>query len=240
MSAPTPPTITSKISAWLPPLLYPVGSWVLQSYFRQIQVTGQQHLPLSGPVIFAPLHRSRWDAIVIPYVAGQRATGRHLHYMVSHDEMLGFQGWVIRHFGGFPVNTRQPSIASLRHGVDLLSRGEPLVIFPEGNIFREPQVQPLHSGLARLALQATLARGQADLKIIPIALQYSQPFPHQGDTVKVAIGEPLQMTNYDCSRGKQVAQQITTDLKAALTQLQQPTPAHLLTENLLQIPSSVI
>jgi 1-acyl-sn-glycerol-3-phosphate acyltransferase len=146
--------------------------------------------------------------------------------MVSHDEMTGIQGWVIGHFGGFAVNTRQPSIATLRHGVELLVGGNALVIFPEGNIFRAPEIQPLKPGLARLAIQATLAREQAglpaDVQILPMALQYSRPCPHRGDRVRVTIGRPLQVNHYDYRRGKQAAQLITSDLHVALSQLQQP------------------
>jgi 1-acyl-sn-glycerol-3-phosphate acyltransferase len=160
--------------------------------------------------------------------------------MVSHDEMMGFQGWVIRHFGGFPVNTRQPSVATLRHGVDLLSQGEALVIFPEGNIFREPEVQPLRPGLARLAIQATLARGQADLKIVPVALSYSTLFPQRGDSAHIQIGAPLLIADYDYQRGKQASQQITADLQAAFVNLQQSLTPHCAPTPLLQVPSSVV
>lgn len=219
--------INSNISPWLPPILYPVGHHLLRWFFADLQITGQALVPKTGPVILAPTHRSRWDALLVPYATGFRVTGRHLRYMVSHDEMQGFQGWVIRHFGGFAVNTRQPSIATLRYGVELLTQGEALVIFPEGNIFREPEPQPLKPGLARLAIQATLAREQAglppDLQILPISLQYSHPFPKRGDTARVDIGQPLKIEHYNYRRGKQAAQELTADLYHALGQLQHPT-----------------
>jgi 1-acyl-sn-glycerol-3-phosphate acyltransferase len=220
--------ITSAVSPWLPPILYPLGSHVLHWYFSEVHICGQGLIPRTGPVILAPTHRSRWDAIVVPYIAGLPATGRHLRFMVSQDEMLGFQGWVIRHFGGFAINTRQPSVAALRHGVELLANGEALVIFPEGNIFRESQLQPLKPGLARLAIQATLAREQAghppDLQILPVSLHYSQPIPRRGDTVQVNIGQPLKLADYDYWRGKQAAKQLTTDLQTALINLQGSAP----------------
>jgi 1-acyl-sn-glycerol-3-phosphate acyltransferase len=224
-SGPATP-IKSEISPWLPPILYPVGHHLLHWYFADVQINGQALIPKTGPVILAPTHRSRWDALIVPYVSGFPVTGRHLHYMVSHDEMQGFQGWVIRHFGGFAVNTRQPSIATLRYGVELLVNGEALVIFPEGNIFREPEPQPLKPGLARLAIQATLAREQAglapDLKILPISLHYSRSYPQRGDQIRVDIGQPLSIENYNYHQVKQTAQQLTTDLYESLEQLQRP------------------
>jgi 1-acyl-sn-glycerol-3-phosphate acyltransferase len=147
-------------------------------YFRRLKVTGQENIPKTGPVILAPTHRSRWDALVIPYAAGKPVTGRDLRFMVSADEIKGLQGWFIRRMGGFPVNTRHPGIGSIRHSVELLRNGEALVMFPEGNIFRETHVQPLKPGMARIALQVESSKPGIDLKIVPINIRYSQPVPH--------------------------------------------------------------
>jgi 1-acyl-sn-glycerol-3-phosphate acyltransferase len=55
---------TSRVSPWLTSLFYPLGHYiVLPFYFGKIEITGQEHLPKDGPVILAPTHRSRWDAL---------------------------------------------------------------------------------------------------------------------------------------------------------------------------------
>ncbi len=216
-------SLRPHISRILTPLMYRVaGDLVLQHYFRAIEVQGQQHLPSTGPVILAPTHRSRWDALIVPYVAGWRAMGRNLYFMVSHDEMLGLQGWVISRCGGFPVNTQAPTVSALRTGVEILQQEQALVVFPEGNIFRDSQVHPLKPGLARLALQAA-QRGTA-VRIVPILLSYSQPYPRWGSHVKVIIGSPLSTENYALNQPKVAAQRLTGDLFRALQQLQSPHP----------------
>ncbi len=73
--------------------------------------------------------------------------------MVTIDECQGLQGWFVRRLGGFPVDSRHPSIRTLRHGVELLQQGKALVIFPEGNIYRDGKVHPLKSGIARLCFE---------------------------------------------------------------------------------------
>lgn len=212
--------ILTPISPWLTGILYPLAGYaVLPAYFRHIEVSGQDYLPRSGPVILAPTHRSRWDALIVPHVAGRPVTGRDLRFMVSHDEMLGLQGWVIRNFGGFPIDTLQPAIATLRYGIEVLKAGEALVIFPEGNIFRTPTVQPLKPGLARIAIQAAQARSIPDVQIVPLGIQYSDPVPHWGSRVAVQIGPPLSLANYDLKRSKQAATKLTLDLQTALNQL---------------------
>uniref|UniRef100_A0ACD5GZH1 Lysophospholipid acyltransferase family protein n=1 Tax=Desertifilum tharense IPPAS B-1220 TaxID=1781255 RepID=A0ACD5GZH1_9CYAN len=178
--------------------MYPLGRHVvLPSFFGRLEVIGQEHLLQDeSPLILAPTHRSRWDALVVPYVAGRDITGRHLRFMVSADEVKGIQGWFIRRFGGFPVDPQHPGISSLRHSVEILQARETLVIFPEGNIFRDRELHPLKPGLARLALQAESSQPNLGLKIIPIHISYSNPVPHWGCDVTVQIGTPIQVAHY--------------------------------------------
>ncbi len=212
--------VTSHVSPWLSHLAYPLGRYaLLPLYFGQIEVVGQEHLPTAGPIILAPTHRSRWDAFMIPYVAGEDITGRQLRFMVSANEMKGPQGWFIRRFGGFPIDTQQPGISSLRHGVELLRRGETLVMFPEGNIFRDNCLHPLKPGLARLALQAESSQPGLGIKVVPININYSHPFQPWRCNVKISLGSPLQVENYSRPSTKQSAQQLTTDLEAAFKNL---------------------
>lgn len=221
-AVPPPPTgdVTSKVSPWLAPLAYFLGlRVVLPLYFGKITASGQENLPTTGPVILAPTHRSRWDAIVIPAVTGRGVTGRDLRFMVSENEASGLQGWFVRRLGGFPVNTDRPSISTLRHGVDVLLQREMLVIFPEGNIFRDGSLHPLKPGLARLALSAESTHPGLGVKIVPIGLSYSQSFPQQGCDVCIQIGTPINASDYNQGSIKQSAKQLTNDLATVLESL---------------------
>lgn len=220
-SAPTSQSISidSHLSPWLTPIAYGLGCWlVLPLYFR-IRITGQENLPREGAVILAPTHRSRWDALLVPYAAGRFVSGRDIRFMVTADEVKGIQGWFIRHLGGFPVNPRQPGIASLRFGLEVLQNREMMVIFPEGGIFRDKEIHPLKPGLARLALQAEASQPDLDVKIVPIHLDYSQKIPTWGCKVNIQIGQPLSVENYKQGSSKQEAQRLTQDLATALNQL---------------------
>ena len=103
---PSPPhkrePVSSKVSPWLARLIYPLGCYVvLPVYFGRITVSGQENIPRTGPVIVAPTHRSRWDALIVPYAVGRLASGRDLHFMVSANETRGVQGWFISRMGDF-------------------------------------------------------------------------------------------------------------------------------------------
>jgi 1-acyl-sn-glycerol-3-phosphate acyltransferase len=177
---------------------------------------------MSGPVILAPTHRSRWDALLVPYAAGYHITGRHLRFMVTSDEMRGFQGWVIRHMGGFAVDVKHPAIASLRQGVKLLQEQQTLVIFPEGNIFRGQQLHPLKPGLARMALQAAASHPPLDVQIVPLDIHYDKPLVPWRSKVTVRIGTPLHTAHYSALSVKESARQLTQDLADTLQRLGEP------------------
>ncbi|MBD2019712.1 1-acyl-sn-glycerol-3-phosphate acyltransferase [Leptolyngbya sp. FACHB-36] len=219
----------SRFSPWLAALAYPLGRYgLIPFYFKQVDVVGREHLPLSGPVILAPTHRSRWDAFLVPYAAGKDITGRHLRFMVSIDEVQGLQGWFIRRLGGFPIDTRRPAISSLRHGVEILQQQETLVIFPEGGDLRQNRqchlnrlqpVNTLQPGLARLALQAEAGTAGLGIQIVPISIHYSHPSVPLRSSAKVYIGAPLHVSDYGNAAPKQAARRLTTDLQDALKAL---------------------
>lgn len=210
----------SKLSPWLAPLAYKIGEDILlPNFFKKIRIVGEENIPTSGPVVFAPTHRSRWDALLVGLV-GHQATGRYLRFMVTADECCGLQGWAIRRLGGFPVDVRRPAIATLRHGLHLLQNEQTLVIFPEGDIFRQKQVQSLKPGLARLALQAEQSVPNLGVKVLPIYLDYDHPRPSFGSSVEVRIGKALAASDYVTSgAAKPQAMRLTADLKQSLESL---------------------
>ena len=215
--------VSSHLSSWLASLVYPLGRYgLLPCYFQQIKVLGREHLPAKGSVILAPTHRSRWDAFMVPYAAGQDITGRTLRFMVTSDEVRGIQGWFIRRLGGFPINTNHPAIASLRHSVELLQNEEVLVIFPEGGDLRENRsckLNRLQPGLARLALKAEASQSSLSIQIVPIDISYSCPSVPWRSRVNICIGAPLKVSDYSCQSPKLAAKQLTADLERTLQNL---------------------
>jgi 1-acyl-sn-glycerol-3-phosphate acyltransferase len=220
------PCWASRISPWLAPLAYALGSKaVLPLHFQRIDVTGLENIPRSGSLILAPTHRSRWDSLLVASVA-QQAGRQYPRFMVTADECLGIQGWLIKRLGGFPVDSRRVAIATLRHGIELLHQQETLVIFPEGDIFRTHHINPLKPGLARLALQAEQSQPHLGSQIIPISLHYSQAVPRWGATVQIRIGHPIAVSDY-CQGDtlKTEAKRLTADLHQALEALAHPPKA---------------
>lgn len=211
---------SSHISPWLLPLAYRFGRYlVLPIYFGRIEVHGRENLPRSGPVILAPTHRSRWDALMLPFATGKMVTGRNLRFMVTTDEVKGLQGWFIRRLGGFAVDTRRPGVASLRYGIELMEKGEMMVIFPEGNIFRDRTVQPLKAGFARLAIQAEEVQEDLGVQVVPLAIAYGGAMVPWRSTVKIYIGKPILVRSFMQGHGKQDAKALTHAVSDSLQEL---------------------
>ncbi|HHP7229798.1 MAG TPA: lysophospholipid acyltransferase family protein [Xenococcaceae cyanobacterium] len=224
-SAPNNKKVNSRVSPWLARLLYPLGCYiVLPLFFGKIAITGQEKIPKEHPVIVAPTHRSRWDALIIPYAIGRLVSGRDLWFMVSNNEVKGLQGWFIRRMGGFPVDTERPGVESLRYSAELLRAGEMLVMFPEGGIFRTDKVQNLKRGVALIALEVTSEKVEHQVKILPISVRYSQDYPSWGTKVKVNIGSPLNVAEYLNASLRQSSQKLTKDLYVRLKELHETKP----------------
>jgi 1-acyl-sn-glycerol-3-phosphate acyltransferase len=160
----------------------------LSLFFRQLTVLGAEHLPLEGPVLLAPTHRSRWDALLLPHAAGRRRTGRDCRFMVSIDEMVGLQGWFLQRLGCFPVNPRRPGPSSLRLAVEMLQGHQQLVVFPEGRIQQDDEPLRLMPGLARLA-QLALAQG-VPVQVLPVGIGYGHSRPRPWDKAAICFGAP--------------------------------------------------
>lgn len=207
---PYPPS-QSYVAPWLYWSLLPIHRAFLGLYFGQIKIEGHEHLPQQGPVVFAPKHFSRWDPLVLALLSTQP-----LRPMTNANQFTGFQGWLIRQLGAFPVELAHPQLSSLRHTIELLHTGHKLLIFPEGGIVRDQVLRPLKPGLARLVLQAeATAQKPLAIPIVPIALRY-EPGAYPGASVFVHVSLPLYTRTYQQENDKQTARVLTQALESAL------------------------
>ena len=197
------------------PVLGPLAMVVTQDlalplFFRELTVLGAQHLPREGPVLLAPTHRSRWDALLLPHAAGRRRTGRDCRFMVSIDEMTGLQGWFLQRLGCFPVNPRRPGPSSLRLAVELLQAQQQLVVFPEGRIQQADEPLRLMPGLARLA-QLALDQG-VPVQVLPVGIGYGHSRPRPWDRAAICFGPPQPFEG----EGRRALASFTHQLAAAM------------------------
>src|SRR5271156_3915898 len=107
-----------------------VGFWHLVNevvcaiHYKRFSVKGAENIPKSGPYLLIANHTSRWDGLVLM----KTMRGRASNWMVSPNELKGWQGSALRSVGSFPA---YPSIELMNFIGRQIKKGQPIVLFPE-------------------------------------------------------------------------------------------------------------
>jgi 1-acyl-sn-glycerol-3-phosphate acyltransferase len=169
---------------------YRVVRWWLRWLVRHVlraHIEGAEVVPLTGPVLLAPNHRSLVD-FVIPFVLTERKIffmiqdGMFVHRMMAH---------VLGRMGGIPVARGKPDRSSVESCKAVLAAGQVLALYPEGRLGTGPLVGPLSDGAVFIA-----ASTQAT--IVPVGVAGLERFRSirglwRPDTVRVVVGQSLAM-----------------------------------------------
>jgi len=150
-------------------------------HFARLEIQGLDRLP-DGPYILIANHSSRWDGPIV-----QQVIQRPANYMVSPTELKGLQGLLLRAIGAFPADPRADLLPFMRKQV---SRKEPIVIFPEGDVYRDGSTHQFKKGAARIALLC--ASENLDVPVVPMAISYSRTRP---EIVRVLIGDSIDVAD---------------------------------------------
>ena len=165
---------------------------ILKFFFSKKKVINNVFsIPTNASIILAPTHRSRWDGLVLTMAIGRRVTRKDCRFMVTKSEMRGIQGWFLKRLGCFSINQLSPSLAALRYAIDLIEKGEQLVVFPEGKINKYGKKLVLKEGLYRLARLAT--KKTDSIIVIPIGIAYSEVSPKFRSRFCLSFGKPIEM-----------------------------------------------
>ncbi len=168
---------------------------VLRFFFRKKKILNSSfYFPQDSSIILAPTHRSRWDGLILTMAMGRRVTKKDCRFMVTKSEMRGIQGWFLKRLGCFSINQISPSLSALRHAIDILEKGEQLVVFPEGKINKYGKKLVLKEGLYRLARLAT--KKKASIIVIPIGIAYSKVPPNFRGEFCLSFGKPIAIKDY--------------------------------------------
>ena len=129
---------------------------ILRFFFNKKKIINNNFsIPKNSSIILAPTHRSRWDGLILTMAMGRRITKKDCRFMVTKSEMRGIQGWFLKRLGCFSIDQLSPSLSKLRYAINLIEKGEQLVVFPEGKINKNGKKLVLKEGLYRLASLAT-------------------------------------------------------------------------------------
>ena len=144
---------------------------VLWAWFRP-RVAGKEHVPASGPVILAPVHRSFAD-----FGFSAFCTDRKLFFMAK-DELWKnkWLGRLLLSVGAFPVHRESADREALQRAEEVLRHGQVLVLFPEGTRREGTVVEDLMEGAAFLS-------ARTGAPIVPIGIGGSDVAMPKGKTI---------------------------------------------------------
>jgi 1-acyl-sn-glycerol-3-phosphate acyltransferase len=150
---------------------------LLWPFFR-IEVGGLKNLPRDRAFILLSKHQ-RWEDIPLLSLA----TPRPLYYIAKYELFKNALSY--RFFGalgGIPLNRQRPleSRRFLQAAIQLLEKGEGMVIFPEGTYYRN-KMGPGQAGMVRFVLsrrprQTGMVRfvlSRLKLAFIPVGINYA-------------------------------------------------------------------
>ncbi len=124
------------------------ASTPLAVWWGRMQVTGLEHLPLTGPILLAGNHDSYWDTVSIGIAAMPRRQIRALAKSTLWKPPL--LGSVLNGMGQIPIDRGKGDVGALDRAVEELEAGACIGMFPEGTRSLGRQLRP-RSGIGRLA-----------------------------------------------------------------------------------------
>lgn len=166
---------------------------VTRVFFRQVELSGEEHVPEDGAVLFCGNHpNSLIDPVLITTSCGRRVR------FAAKDVL--FQSLLLRTFlrvlGAVPIKRRMDhkgegpldNTAAFDALFEVLNEGAAFGIFPEGISHSRSELAPLKTGAARIALGAS--EDGLPVSVIPCGLSYHRRERMRG-RVLVSFGPPI-------------------------------------------------
>lgn len=185
------------------------------------KILGSEHVPRSGPVIFASNHLSFVDSIVIPLAAPRPVQFlAKSHYFTGR----GLKGWVSRTFfraiGAVSVERGAGSQAqeALDQGRRILEAGNAFALYPEGTRSLDGRLYRGRTGVAWLALTTGAT-------VVPVGLIGTEQIQPVGSSrprirpVTVRFGPALDLAHHGAATSGRARRSATDEIMAAIHDL---------------------
>jgi 1-acyl-sn-glycerol-3-phosphate acyltransferase len=149
-------------------------------------VIGRDNIPLEGPVLIAPIHRSNVDFAFTLFISPRKV------FFMAKDSIFAVPilGPLVRHLGAFPIRRGAADRESMAQAEEVLRRGYALVLFPEGTRKEGRTVEPLHDG-------AMFVAARTGAMVVPVgiggsdrAMPLGAKLPHPAK-IRIVVGPAL-------------------------------------------------
>jgi 1-acyl-sn-glycerol-3-phosphate acyltransferase len=202
-------------------MIYHMLRWIsgiaINWFYRDIRITNCEAIPDGGPLLIAVNHQNALvDSLITGWVVPRRVT------MTAKATLMGnpFVALLFRVVGVVPLRRASDEVTrtdangldrsrnneAFSDILDVLETGGAVLIFPEGKSHNETRLEPLKTGLARLAFSARDNRGIRGVRILPVGLVFEDKAA-PGSVVGVNIGDSIEMDSWSgCDAGELTAE----------------------------------
>ena len=175
-----------------------LGEALVRLYYPARTVDGAERIPAGKPLVFVLNHpNGLLDPIVLRVASGRPS--RFLAKSTLFGNPLG--RLAMNAFGSIPVyrahesgargNDASRNDASFARCRAELAAGGVLALFPEGVSHSDPEMRPLKTGAARIALSAEAEHdGRLGVTVVPVGLSYEHKTTFRS-SVLLVVGEPI-------------------------------------------------
>lgn len=176
-------------------------------------VRGIDNIPANGAAILASNHLSFSDSIFLPLMLRRPVTFlAKSEYFTGKGLKGALVRWFFKSTGQLPIDRSggKASEASLNTGLQVLSEGNLLGIYPEGTRSPDGRLYRGRTGIARMVLEAKVP-------VIPVAMIDTEKVQAIGQKlpkirrVGVVIGTPLDFSRFEGMEGDRIVLRAVTD-----------------------------
>jgi 1-acyl-sn-glycerol-3-phosphate acyltransferase len=191
-------------------VIYSLLRWIagiaLHWFYRDIRVKGADKIPTDRPLLIAVNHQNALvDSLIVGWVVPRRIT-MTAKATLTKNPLIALLFRVLgvvrlrrvtdeaRDSGEAPVD-RSRNAGAFGEILNVLDHHGSVLIFPEGKSHNELGLEPLKTGLARLALQARDGWSIRGVTVLPLGLVFEDK-GSPGTIVGAHVGEPIEMDSW--------------------------------------------
>lgn len=208
-------------------MIYRLLRWItgiaLHWFYSDLCINGLERIPLKDPIILAASHH---NALVDCLVAGwlvprkititAKATLKENRFVAALFSVMGVvplrrTSDELKHTRDSTVD-RGRNLQAFDNILKVLEQRGAVLIFPEGKSHSEPQLAPLKTGAARIALAAHDVKHIAGVQIVPLGINFENKGA-PGSSVVAEVGDVLEIDR----EGSLEVERLTAELERRLS-----------------------
>jgi len=170
------------------------------------EVKGQENIPQNTTFILALNHQSYFDHFFVPVPIKEKLEKVHFIGKLENKWQILQWGWFYWLTETIPINRKaEDKRRVLDKALEVLKRGEIIIIYPEGTRNKKRELLPGKTGVAELAVKS-------GGPVIPLGLIYKDNKP-PALPVRLNIGQPLYFgKNENCQNLREITDEIMREI----------------------------